>query len=464
MAHASNNQTHTEHAVVTNNPASQLEEQGYSASSPAPQDELASFLLLVERDNAYTVEAVMKKSEYEETQRVTYLDEVGHRQGPFVRKYLRSDVGLGVMYKRLFEAQRAGKHFAHLPRIYDCYQLNDTLVVIMEYVQGETLKDVVFRCDPSPELAMDVFPNLCDAVRELHEQFSPPIIHRDLKPTNIIMSFNRLTLIDFGIARTYQKDMEADTVRFGTREYAPPEQFGYGQTDVRSDVYALGILLYYCFTEKTPDAQARSARFICPDIPEPFQEVIAQACAFDPEDRFDSVQALKTAFLQASRIYSCSVAGNWKEPTIFGGRVPEGESNSTDQKKKHSFVLYDQISGLTERIPNWVGRIWNVVLILFWLLIVVAAVTATFTPNEHDAQLPLWFRAFEYLGFVVLIWSGWTYVLFDNRRIFKHFPNLKKFSFPLRFLVFGIAIPLVLFFLLVIVGGFVIPGCWSATP
>lgn len=204
MSHVSNNQTYSEYAAANNNPASQSEGQGYSVSTSLPQDELASFLSLVERDNAYTVEAVMKKSEYEETQRVTYLDEEGHKKGPFVRKYLRCDVGLGAMYKRLFEAQRTGKHFVHLPRIYDCYQLNDMLVVIMEYVQGETLKDVVFRCDPSPELAMDVFPSLCDAVRELHEQFDPPIIHRDLKPTNIIMSFNRLTLIDFGIARTYQ--------------------------------------------------------------------------------------------------------------------------------------------------------------------------------------------------------------------------------------------------------------------
>ena len=462
MAHASNNQMHTEHAAVTNNPASLLEGQGYSASSPVPQDELASFLSLVERDNAYTVEAVMKKSEYEETQRVTYLDEAGRRQGPFVRKYLRSDVGLGAMYKRLFEAQRAGKHFVHLPRIYDCYQLNDMLVVIMEYVQGETLKDVVFRCDPSPELAMGVFPNLCDSVRELHEQFNPPIIHRDLKPTNIIMSFNRLTLIDFGIARTYQENMESDTVRFGTREYAPPEQFGYGQTDVRSDVYALGILLYYCFTEKTPDAQIRSAQFVSSDIPEPFQEVIAQACAFDPKDRFDSVQALKTAFLQASRTYGYSVAGSRKESTIFGGKVLEGELNSAARSKKHSFVFYDQISSVTERIPSWVGRIWNVVLILFWLLIVMAAVTATFSPNEHDVQLPLWFRAFEYLAFVALIWTGWTYVLFDKRRIFKRFPNLKKLSFPLRILVIGIAIPSILFLVVVIVGGFVIPGGWGA--
>lgn len=82
MSHVSNNQTYSEYAAANNNPASQSEGQGYSASTSLPQDELASFLSLVERDNAYTVEAVMKKSEYEETQRVTYLDEEGHKKGP----------------------------------------------------------------------------------------------------------------------------------------------------------------------------------------------------------------------------------------------------------------------------------------------------------------------------------------------------------------------------------------------
>ena len=462
MSHVSNNQTYSEYAVANNNPASQSEGQGYSASTSLPQDELASFLSLVERDNAYTVEAVMKKSEYEETQRVTYLDEVGHKKGPFVRKYLRCDVGLGAMYKRLFEAQRTGKHFVHLPRIYDCYQLNDMLVVIMEYVQGETLKDVVFRCDPSPELAMDVFPSLCDAVRELHEQFDPPIIHRDLKPTNIIMSFNRLTLIDFGIARTYQENMESDTVRFGTREYAPPEQFGYGQTDVRSDVYALGILLFYCFTEKTPDIQIRNAQFVSHEIPEPFREVIVQACAFDPKDRFASVQALKNAFIQASRIYEDSAAGIRKEPVLFGEQVAKAESKNKTHAKNYASVLYNQISAFMERVPTWIGRIWNVALILFWLLIVAASIAAVLSPNEFDSTLPLWFRVLEYLGFLVIAWTSCTYVVLDKRRFFKRFSKLKRFSFPVRLLIFGIGIPIALLFIVTTIGQFVVPGGWAA--
>ena len=78
---------------------------------------------------------------------------------------------------------------------------------------------------------------MCEAVRELHECFNPPLIHRDLKPANIVLSNGRVFLIDFGIARVYRSGSVSDTSHLGTRAYAPPEQYGFGQTDTRSDVY-----------------------------------------------------------------------------------------------------------------------------------------------------------------------------------------------------------------------------------
>lgn len=85
------------------------------------------------------------------------------------------------------------------------------------------------------------------------------MIHRDLKPSNIIvtganytpddgLTFSSLVIIDLGIARVWRDGADADTVKFGTRPYAPPEQYGFGQTSVRSDVYALGALLFFCLT------------------------------------------------------------------------------------------------------------------------------------------------------------------------------------------------------------------------
>lgn len=269
-------------------------------------DELAEHLNALKRDECYRVDSVLKESQFETTQKVFFVGANGSEQGPYIRKYIKRDAGLGSAYRRIFEAQRAGRRFQHIPRVMDCYDADDTLVVVMEYVRGETLADVVYRCDPSLPLAIDVFRRLCDAVIELHEGFDPPIIHRDLKPGNIILSHDSLTIIDFGIARAFREEADVDTVRFGTRAYAPPEQFGYRQTDVRSDVYALGMLLYFCLVEKTPDAHVREGGFFDSRIPVPVREVMLHATAFDPDDRYASVRALKQAFLVAVRSLECA--------------------------------------------------------------------------------------------------------------------------------------------------------------
>ncbi len=260
-------------------------------------DELAEHLDALARDDCYRVDAVLKDGALETTQRVYFVGANGAEQGPYVRKYLDSDAGLGAAYERMWKAQRAGRRFLHLPRIVDCYAAGEKRAVVMEYVRGETLADVLYRCDPSVALACDVFPRLCEAVAELHEGFDPPIIHRDLKPSNIMLSKDSLTIIDFGISRTFDDAADEDTRHFGTRAYAPPEQFGYGQTDVRSDVYALGMLLYFCLTEKTPDAKARRGGFRDPRIPEAFRRIVVHATAFDPAQRYASVTELEGCLL-----------------------------------------------------------------------------------------------------------------------------------------------------------------------
>ena len=263
-------------------------------------DELAEHLDALKRDDCYRVDAVLKQSPYETTERVFFKGENESELGPFVRKLIDREAGIGSAYESIRAAQRAGRRFRHLPRIIDCYEAGPCLVVVMEHIGGETLADVVYRCDASVALACDVFPRLCDAVAELHEGFPAPIIHRDLKPSNVMLSRDSMTIIDFGIARAYKEESDEDTRRFGTRAYAPPEQFGYGQTDVRSDVYALGMLLYFCLTEKTPDAKTRKDGFRAAEVPEPLRRVIVRATAFDPADRYASAAELKRAFLAAS--------------------------------------------------------------------------------------------------------------------------------------------------------------------
>ena len=263
-------------------------------------DELAEQLDALQREECYRVDSVLKESAAEVTQRVCFMGANGAEQGPFVRKYIEGSCGLGAAYERIFAAQRQGRRFRFVPRIFDCYRLGEKLVVVMEFVDGETLADAVYRRDPSLAFAREVFPSLCDAVSELHEAFDPPLIHRDLKPSNIMVSPGGVTIIDFGIARAYRDDGEADTARFGTRAYAPPEQFGYAQTSVRSDVYALGMLLYYCLAEKTPDARLVQGGFAEACVPAALRPVLVRATAFDPRERYASARELKEAFLEAA--------------------------------------------------------------------------------------------------------------------------------------------------------------------
>ncbi|HZW04074.1 MAG TPA: protein kinase, partial [Anaerolineaceae bacterium] len=122
----------------------------------------------------------------------------------------------------------------------------------------------------------------------LHGQ-TPAIIHRDIKPQNIIVDEQgKITLIDFGISRIYDETAQEDTYNFGTRHYAAPEQYGFSQTDCRSDIYSLGVLLCWLLTGSTDVQQANKA------IPNPWLvNVIARCTAFAPKDRFKNAAQVR---------------------------------------------------------------------------------------------------------------------------------------------------------------------------
>ena len=252
------------------------------------------------RDECYRVDAVLKEGWYERTERVFFVGANGAEQGPYVRKVFEAESGLGGAYGRVLAAQRRGQRFLYLPRIIDCYSLGEQDAVVMEFVSGRTLADELYETGPSLDVAKRLFPGICDAIDELHSRFDPPLIHRDIKPSNFMVEGDTVLVIDLGIARTFDKDAVCDTSHFGTRAYAPPEQFGYGQTDVRSDIYALGMLLFYLLCEETPVPSTVQMRLRAHGVPESVRDVVAQATAFDPADRFGSVDALLAAFKYAA--------------------------------------------------------------------------------------------------------------------------------------------------------------------
>ncbi|MFD0704155.1 serine/threonine protein kinase [Alloscardovia venturai] len=189
------------------------------------------------------------------------------------------------------------KKFDHpaIPRIVDLFEESGRLYVVMDYIEGRTLADVV-KTDgvQSEEDVVNWGIQLCDILEYLHRR-NPPVIYRDIKPSNIMITPEGVVkLIDFGIARevTNGKSLTAvgDSRRLGTLGFAAPEQLDYDKTyDDRVDQYALGASLYYLLTASHPRSHGiQPLRQINPSYSVGLESVISRATAENPEDRFES--------------------------------------------------------------------------------------------------------------------------------------------------------------------------------
>lgn len=174
-------------------------------------------------------------------------------------------------YMDVYE-QLLGLQNIHWPRVVEM-QGNR---VYEEYIEAPKLNETWI--DPK-----DLICQLCDALSVLHTM-QPPIIHRDIKPENIFIKDGCVILFDFDIARQYTPSQNRDTELLGSVGYAAPEQYGFGQSDPRTDIYALGILL------KEMDRNAQ------------YTSIAEKACAIDPDDRYTDVLQMKEAFQEPTWI------------------------------------------------------------------------------------------------------------------------------------------------------------------
>ena len=174
-----------------------------------------------------------------------------------------------------------GKDYPLIPRILHCVEDDGETVVVEEYVQGESLLDRIGRkAYLSEHEAESVLLQLCEGLVPIHEQ---GIIHRDIKPSNLILQSGCvIRLIDFDAARTFKEHSSEDTVYLGTKGYAPPEQFGYGQTDARSDIYSIGVTMRKSLPEEY-------SGYLAP--------IFAKCMEIDPNRRYRDVQELRRAVI-----------------------------------------------------------------------------------------------------------------------------------------------------------------------
>lgn len=185
-----------------------------------------------------------------------------------------------------------------VPELYGFYAEEDRCCLMREYIEGESLLDY---CQKRGKLSVretiDVALKLCDILERLHSRKSP-IIHRDIKTENIIRTpEGAIFLIDFGISRVYDGSAEHDTCVMGTPAYASPEQFGFRQTDERSDIYSFGCLLHELSTGE---------RELSKGVPEkPLGGIIRKCTSFSPDDRFQSVTELRRRLIYDTKKSGC---------------------------------------------------------------------------------------------------------------------------------------------------------------
>ncbi len=191
--------------------------------------------------------------------------------------------------------------FPNLPVVIDLFEYEGRPTMVMEFVPGKTLEAII-RDTNAPLLEQQVIGygiQLCRVLHYLHTR-QPPIIYRDLKPANVIVTPDGvLKLVDFGVARKHKVGKSKDTIAMGSAGYAPPEQYGKGQTDARSDIYALGATMLHLLTAMPPvplqpprkGEIVRINRSVAPET----ETIIIRAMSLEREKRFATCAELEQA-------------------------------------------------------------------------------------------------------------------------------------------------------------------------
>lgn len=208
-------------------------------------------------------------------------------------------------------------------KIFLCVEDERQTFIAEEFLSGENLADR--KNFLSQAQAKNLLLQMCDGLKVLH---GAGIIHRDIKPSNLILQNEKfIRLIDFDAARIFSADKSADTKFLGTKGYAPPEQFGFGQTDSRSDIYSLGKTF-----------QELLGKNLHGDL----KKILSKCTELDPKNRFQSVEELKTALLEEKspriknffKVLACTAAGILFFPIPLTEKISAPETKIVAQAEK----------------------------------------------------------------------------------------------------------------------------------
>ena len=211
----------------------------------------------------------------------------------------------------------ADRKLSGIPKVYRIFEESSEVYLVREYIEGTPLAHMVLQKGGIPEA------EICRISRKIcqtAEQFQNPdnlMIHRDIKPENIVITAGgEAVFIDFGTMRSYKKDGSRDTFVVGTRGTAAPEQYGYTQTDQRTDVYAIGQTMLYMVSESYEMDQLSQC-----NISRKLKKVIEKACSFEPDKRYTDASELSRAIEKCQKNSRKTL---WKKTGAAVGLIAAG--------------------------------------------------------------------------------------------------------------------------------------------
>ena len=351
------------------------------------------------------------------------------------------------IYSRDVYEQLASVRMEGVPAVKECVADDGKLIVVEEYVQGRSLKQVLDEQGLlNEEQAYDIAVQLADILVRLH-QLEPAIVHRDIKPSNIIIEKNgHVNLIDFNAARHVNADKNEDTRMLGTVYFAAPEQFGFGQSDERTDIYGLGATINYIMTGDKPGAGIAECRF---------SDILKKCLMVDAKDRYQSAEELRGVLDMLN--YSIVQDNRKKAETAFGKdntiSVVRTYRNIRDiivkMYRKYQKRNYDiDTSWRRYLLPGF--RRLNVVyclIALVWYAVIVW-MTITFAVTDSKTGIPVTggeLTMYKIAVFVLLF--GMTMWFGNYLNIRRKLPGMKKINVLSTILTFGYAFTISFMFL-----------------
>lgn len=216
-----------------------------------------------------------------------------------------------------------------IPKIVDRFYEDKKVYMVMEYIEGITLKEYAKKnSDLDIEKFCQIILKICDIISYLHG-LNPPIIYMDLKPSNIIITPNeKVVLIDFGISRVNIASDTIPIVKIGSNGFAAPEQYGLGKTSEQTDIYGIGMVMYFLVRGKAASTPLEPLMDENYDINmnKDLKSIIQKAVQVEPKDRYISVEELKKDLKELNN------KSEYEKTRVLGSM--NIDSNSNDPKAK----------------------------------------------------------------------------------------------------------------------------------